>query len=482
MPTPLSARVRVGIPGSLTIELDAFPPIQQQSIASKIFPQLQTPVLTADDKLFSLAWGQGWVTQISKRLSELGATLRLDLVVLECPSLDQADMAWGATGTIDATTDPVTLQVTPFGASVYGRAFAVGDYIIWNNPVALNGRYQYEIDQITAIQQNTFTLARRGAGAAAGFAQFGSVKAAQSGQFLQLLDKTFLDLWDGSHQVFKFLWDGMIVAAVLISSPATTQTALVNLFPLPPAAAAMGLDLGSSAGTGTSGMAPPASSGTGGTPLGPDGTPAGTPLPPSIPVVAVLPNPAASSVGQYVMFQGSVYIFTAPPSGSGDGYWAFDTTGSPSIRDAFANLGLYPAANYALGTVFVATDLSVAYAVQSVAGVKVWIYYNGIYEAPLASIPATLGIYDTGFTFRASDYLHNWLWTGTAWSLIAAARIGFQGGLAPGSMLFANPGPPFGGTSQLWHLCDGSTQDVSQEDATVVATVLPTIANTWFVR
>jgi hypothetical protein len=201
--------------------------------------------------------------------------------------------------------------------------------------------------------------------------------------------------------------------------------------------------------------------------------------------VTALPAAGAplAVIDQYVIFSGKAYIYTSFPGGPD--YWALDTTGVPSIRDVFSNLHLYPAANYPVGTVFQAVDLSISCAVQSVGGTNLWIYYNGIYEAPLATIQAliaSLGPSEYRLIARASDYLHNWFWTGFAFSLTEAAKIGFAGGLFPGSTVFANPGPPFGGGSQLWNLCDGSTQNVSQEDATVVATVLPTIANTWFVR
>lgn len=212
-------------------------------------------------------------------------------------------------------------------------------------------------------------------------------------------------------------------------------------------------------------------------PLTPGGTPSGgQPVPPGTPVVSALPGPSdpLSVIGNYVIYQGQPYIYTAGVSGGSD-YWALDSTGAPSISDTFANLALYPAANYRLGTVFFATDYLVSYAVQFPDGVATWIYYNGIYGAPLASIPVGLDDTSRNFTFRATDYLHSWVWSGSAWSLTT-------GGLPPGTMLFANPGPPFGGFGQLWHLCDGATVDVSQNDATLVATVLPTIANTWFVR
>jgi len=254
---------------------------------------------------------------------------------------------------------------------------------------------------------------------------------------------------------------------------------IVNLASIPPAAPVPGLATG---GTSASGL----TANTPGVPLDPSGVPTSSqPLPSSTPVVTTLPAPGdpLATVNQYVIYQGKVYIYTIYPGGSD--YWALDTTGAPSIRDVIANLPLYPAANYPVGTVFQATDLNISYAVQSVGGTNLWIYYNGICEAPLATIQAliiSLGPSEYRLIARASDYLHNWFWTGFAFSLTAAAEIGFAGGLFPGTLMFANPGPPFGGTSQLWQLCDGSTVDVSQEDASLVATTVPIIANTWFVR
>jgi hypothetical protein len=180
------------------------------------------------------------------------------------------------------------------------------------------------------------------------------------------------------------------------------------------------------------------------------------------------------TIGQYVIYQGRVYVYTIGIFG-GDNYWALDVTGSPSISDTFANLSLYDAADYALGTVFLATDLNISYAVQQPGGVNTWIYYNGIAEDYLANIPTGLDDTSRNLVFRAYDYLHSWEWDGSAWGLTT-------GGLPPGTELFANPGPPFGGFGQLWQLEDGSTVDVSQYDATVVSTTVPTRAFTWFVR
>lgn len=221
----------------------------------------------------------------------------------------------------------------------------------------------------------------------------------------------------------------------------------------------------------------------GGVPLSPGGTPTSSnPVSPTTPTVSSLPTSGPLLViDQYVIYNGQPFIYTAFPGGPN--YWALDTTGSPTIRDTQAHLSLYPASSYGLGTVFQATDWNVSYAVQFVGGTATWVYYNGIYQAPLANIPtALLGPREYRLLFRASDYLHNWFWTGTAFSLTRAAQIGFAGGLLPGSTVLANPGPPFGNTGALWQLEDGSTVGVSQEDGTIVATVMRTVANSWFVR
>ncbi len=244
---------------------------------------------------------------------------------------------------------------------------------------------------------------------------------------------------------------------------------IINLASIPPVTAVPGLDTGGTSAAGLTANVP-------GVPLAPGGVPVFTqPLPTGTPVVTTLPGPMdpLSVVGQYVIYQGRPYIYTLGISG-GDDFWALDTTGAPSITDVWANLSLYPAASYAVGTVFLASDRTVSYAVQSIAGVNTWIYYNGVYVDVLANIPLDLDDTSRGFAFGASDYLHTWLWD-AGWTLTT-------GGLPPGTMLFANPGPPFGGFGQLWQLCDGSTVDVSQGDATIVSTTVPTIANTWFVR
>jgi hypothetical protein len=132
---------------------------------------------------------------------------------------------------------------------------------------------------------------------------------------------------------------------------------------------------------------------------------------------------------------------------------------------------------------FYATDKNISYTVQipSPANVATWVYYNGIYEDTLANIPAGLGTNSRGLVFRASDYLHNWEWTGTVWSLYYAMQMGNSAGYPPGTVLYSGSAP-FGGSGQLWQACNGSTVNVSQEDATLASTVMPTITNGWYAR
>ncbi len=210
-----------------------------------------------------------------------------------------------------------------------------------------------------------------------------------------------------------------------------------------------------------------ATNGGGGVPLDGTGVPtSGTPIPPGIPAVTTLPGltDPLSTPGQYVLLNGIPYVFKDGLVGP-NGYWSLDVTGSPSISDNWANLGLYNPAGYAVGTVFFATDWLVSYAAQDTDIGRQWVYYNGIYEAPIASIPtAMLAARDRDFTFRASDYLHSWKWTGSVFHLTT-------GGFPPGYTLLVLSAaylPP----GALWHALDGSTVPISQDDGTLVSEVL----------
>ncbi len=216
--------------------------------------------------------------------------------------------------------------------------------------------------------------------------------------------------------------------------------------------------------------------GNGGVPLDPGGVPtSGTPIPPGIPSVTTLPliGDPLSVVGQQILLNGVPYVFKAGLVGP-NGYWSLDVTGSPSIRDVFANLSAYNAASYAVGTVFFATDWLVSYAVQNTDIGKQWIYYNGVYVAPIASLPVGLGVNDIGFTFKASDYLHNWRWDGAAFHFTTGGfPAGFQAYYSSPSYL-----PP----GALWHACDGTTQSISQDDGSLLPEVLPNVSGLYIVQ
>ncbi len=238
------------LPGTLTIEIQAVPQVIQ-SKPPVIYPQLKEPVtgqpatatapatLGDQGQLMSRAWGPGWAVPVTNRLNALGGATNLQLLRFEAPSLDTTDMLWFATGSIDALTDPATITAPVTGTSIYNRAFAVGDYVIWDDPALVNGRYQYEIDQIVAVNGQVFTLSRSQQGQKVG-AYFGTVRAAHTGNFYRMLDPSFNVLWDGTQQVFKFWWEQMIVSAVRATT-INADSALVSLIPVPPAAAALGL-------------------------------------------------------------------------------------------------------------------------------------------------------------------------------------------------------------------------------------------------
>src|SRR6185312_15244907 len=98
MAPALNFTARVGIPGCLTIEIQAVPQVKQQSITNLV-AQLSQPIT---DKLISRAWGEGWASPLTQKIVALGGNTAYQLLIFECPSLDTTDMAWGATGTIDA--------------------------------------------------------------------------------------------------------------------------------------------------------------------------------------------------------------------------------------------------------------------------------------------------------------------------------------------------------------------------------------------
>lgn len=124
-----------------------------------------------------------------------------------------------------------------------GRQFAVGDFVIWNDPTIVSpNSYSYEIDQITGITPTddthfSVTLARAASGAASGMAQYGSAIAAHSNAALyRLNNKSWLFSLDtaAGPQILNFLWPNMCVAAVVVGQQGQSAAAVgVNLAPLP---------------------------------------------------------------------------------------------------------------------------------------------------------------------------------------------------------------------------------------------------------
>lgn len=197
---------------------------------------------------------------------------------------------------------------------------------------------------------------------------------------------------------------------------------------------------------------------------------------PGVTQVAVLPAAAdpLSFIGNMVIYRNRPYIFTAGLAGP-PGFWKIAVVSSTTIFDTRANRGGYAAAGYPVGTLYYETDTTLSYAVQAPAGVLTWLYYNGVWEDVLANLPGGLGVNDINLTFRASDYLHSWVWNGSAWHFGA----GEQGFYPAGSYGIFNPGQvPFG----LWHVCDGGTYAVAQDNATTSNVVTPTVANQYLRR
>lgn len=252
----LSFAVRAGTPaltGTLTIEIQAVSQLMQNK-NPVILPPLREPVLgqpqtntgstdRADTRYISRAWGINWATPVTNRLNALGGATNLQLLGFECPSIDTTDMGWYATGSVDFNTDPVTITAPITGTSIYGRTFEVGDYVIWDDSSSADGRYQYEIDRITAVNGQVFTLSRSQQASSVGFSYFGAVRASHTNiNFYRMLDPTFYFFWDGTTQVYQILWGKMTVSAVSAQTFGVLGQQLVNLFPLPPDPAAMGIN------------------------------------------------------------------------------------------------------------------------------------------------------------------------------------------------------------------------------------------------
>ena len=233
-------------PGNPSISPLQPPPLNQSVLGNA--PSATAPSPNASDlaaSTMSRGWGLGWCMSVYRALHQITAGGAAPTNILfECPSLDDSDINWGVTASADATTDPLKLIVNPFGTSRTGRKFAVGDYVIWNDPQGITDPVSgstftnYEIDQIIALKGNAWTLKRAGPGAAGGkFAQFGTIKQSHGGiggsplVIYRLIDKLFTVPFSGAPQPVKLLWDNMTVA-VVVGTVAGADPVTVSLLPL----------------------------------------------------------------------------------------------------------------------------------------------------------------------------------------------------------------------------------------------------------
>ena len=103
--------------------------------------------------------------------------------------------------------------------------------------------------------------------------------------------------------------------------------------------------------------------------------------------------------------------------------WSQYLTFEPVIQDVYSNwtLANYNPTTYAIGTLFVVSDLQIIYSVQLVSSVHKWVYVTGTVISATANIPTTgfngaaLGGNDTGLKFIASDTMTEKYWTGSNW-------------------------------------------------------------------
>lgn len=185
-------------------------------------------------------------------------------------------------------------------------------------------------------------------------------------------------------------------------------------------------------------------------------------------IVTALPGPndPLSFLGNQVIFNGVPFRYISF-NGSAP-FWSQQVSTAAILYDTAANLVNYPAANYPVGTLYTMSDrTNVQYIVQDIGGTFTWLFYNGVYVDVLANIP-TLGVNDANFQFHSSDYQQIWTWSGTVWN--------FSPGSGSGYYTQTNGPAPFGG---VWGLADGSTYNVTQNDATLAPVVTPIAVNTW---
>lgn len=202
------------------------------------------------------------------------------------------------------------------------------------------------------------------------------------------------------------------------------------------------------------------------------------PVPAGIPTVTVLPPPGdpLSVIGQAVNFNGQQWVFTANPAPGGAPFWKLSVAQGTTIVDTHANrIANYPPGNYPIGVNFQESDRGVTYQIQFISGANRWLYVNGRMNDVIANIPTDLGLYDDTFWFNATDYQHQYTWSGSG--LVFHFAAGDPG--SDFSTTTLNPAGPNGG---LWGKEDGSTYQVAQDDGSLASVVSSVTANSWLRR
>jgi hypothetical protein len=203
--------------------------------------------------------------------------------------------------------------------------------------------------------------------------------------------------------------------------------------------------------------------------------PSTTPQPASLTPVTALPGPndPLSVIGSTVLYQGVQWTYTLLPNVSPTPFWFRSSALGTTLQDTHANrLANYPATSYPVGTNFYETDTTITYQVQDIGG-NVWLYVNGVFRDVLANIPTGLGVDDFGYWFKATDFLHDYNWDGTAWHFATSD---------PGSDFYTTTLNPAGPNGGLWGKADGSTYTVAQDNGTTANVTTSVTANTWLRR
>ncbi len=201
-----------------------------------------------------------------------------------------------------------------------------------------------------------------------------------------------------------------------------------------------------------------------------------TPQPAALTVVTSLPGPTdpLSVIGSTVIYQGVQWTYTLLPGVSSTPFWFRSSALGTSLQGTHADrLAKFPATSYPPGTSFYETDRTVTYQVQVVGGVNVWLFLTGVMRDVLANIPTGLGANDTTFWFKATDYMHDYNWNGSAWHFNPAD---------PGSDFYTTTLNPAGPNGGLWGQANGSVYAVAQDNGTTANVTSSVTANSWLRR